>query len=162
MSLFKYNNNNNNKLQHQSCDDPFFALQTDINKLFSHFLTDPFSLNIDKPKRVQPFRVDLKETPTEFVLVAELPGFDKKDISVMLEDDMLVIKGERKVEEVKKDEKYHYMERSYGTYERRFSIDPNRIDKAQKISAKFDNGLLTVSLAKKPEEQKASKVIEIE
>lgn len=158
MSLFTYNN----KLQHQDYHDPFYALQTDMNKLFNHFLAEPFSATKERSKRMQPIRVDLKETPKEFVLIAELPGFDKNDISVLFEDDMLIIKGERKAEEIKKDEKFLCMERSFGSFERRFTIDPTRIDTSQKISAKFDNGLLTLCLGKKTEEQKTAKVIEIE
>lgn len=159
MSLFNYKRNS---LMHERTD-PFYALQTDINKLFNHFISDPFSnTSIEKAKHIQPIKVDLKETPKEFVLIAELPGFDKNDVSVLLEDDMLIIKGEKKTEEIQKDEKYHYMERSFGTFERRFVIDPNRIDRTQKMAAKFDNGLLTLTLPKKQEEQKTAKVIEIE
>ena len=141
-------------------EDPFYALQTDINKLFGSLLTDPF-LNKDSAKKLQwnP-RVELKETPKEFILTADLPGCNKDDVHVSLNNDILSIKGERKFEENKNDEKYHVSERFYGSFERQIHMPESLVDQ-DKIHAKFENGVLSVHLTKKNEAKYEPKRIEI-
>lgn len=90
--------------------------------------------------------VDVKESDTAFTLIADIPGVDPKDIEVHMEKGMLTIKGERESE--KKDEKegYKRVERSYGSFYRRFTM-PDTAN-ADKISAKSRNGVLEITIPK--------------
>lgn len=140
--------------------DPFYSLQTEMNKLFSSFLTEPSSgKTIEKKVQWNP-RVELKETKNEYLLTADLPGCSKEDVNISLHDDILSVKGERKVETSKDEEKYHFTERFYGAFERQIHMPENLIDK-EKISAKFENGVLTVALAKANQNKIEPRKIEI-
>src|ERR1051325_3924907 len=87
--------------------------------------------------------VDIFETENhDLVLKAELPGMNREDIEVVVENSTLVIKGEKKFSNEVKDENSRRSERSYGTFHRSFSL-PNTVD-ASKVSAEFKNGVLTV------------------
>lgn len=92
--------------------------------------------------------VDIGETDKEFVVKAELPEVKKEDIKVNVENGTLSISGERKVEKEEKGLKFHRVERSYGRFERTFSI-PDEAD-ADKITSEYKDGVLTVHLAKNP------------
>jgi HSP20 family protein len=103
--------------------------------------------------------VDVKESGTAFTVTAELPGLTEKDIEVKLTDDMLTLKGEKRQEREDKDESYHLMERSYGSFERSFRLPPSV--ERDKIAANFDKGVLTVTLPKSAEAKQQEKTIEI-
>ena len=92
---------------------------------------------------------DIAETAESITVKAELPGLEPKDIEVTLSDDLLTIKGEKKKEEEKKDEKVHRSERFYGMFERSFRL-PSSI-KMDKVEAKFEKGVLTITLPKTEE-----------
>ena len=94
--------------------------------------------------------LDVAETPEEMLVKIELPGIAEKDVSVSLSGNHLIIKGERKKEEEKKEKQYHRMERSYGRFERMITI-PVSVDTG-KISAEFTKGVLEVHLPKNPKE----------
>ena len=79
----------------------------------------------------------------------ELAGVDPKDVEVRFENGVLTLKGERKLEKEEKRENYHRVELNYGTFTRSFSL-PGTVD-AEKIRAESRNGVLTVTLPKKPE-----------
>ena len=79
---------------------------------------------------------------------AEIPGMDPQDITVALENQMLTLKGEKRLEKEEKDEHYHRMERTYGTFARTVRL-PIAVD-GSKVTAAFKNGLLTVTLPKAP------------
>lgn len=96
-------------------------------------------------------RVDVKEDEKALTVTAELPGVDQKDVSVELKDGVLSISGEKKAEKEEKNETYYRVERSYGSFCRSFYLD-EKVD-AEKIEAKFKDGVLTLTLPKKPEEQ---------
>jgi HSP20 family protein len=93
--------------------------------------------------------VDIYETEHEVVLTAELPGMDEKDIDIKVEDNTLTISGERRLEKEIKEENYHRIERAYGSFCRSFTL-PNYVDQ-DKISAEYDNGILKITMPKKPE-----------
>ena len=103
--------------------------------------------------------LDVRENTNSFVVEAELPGVDEKDISVTLANGVLTIKGEKKHEKEEKGESYYLTERSFGSFERAIRL-PETVDDA-KIEAKFDKGVLKVTAAKKPEAVKADRKIEI-
>src|SRR5688572_17057742 len=101
--------------------------------------------------------VDIFETEGEIIVKAELPGVDRKDISLNLEKNVLTLKGERKFEKETKEENYHRIERAYGGFSRSFSI-PAIVDE-DKIRADYKDGILKISLPKK--EQVKPKQIQI-
>jgi HSP20 family protein len=85
----------------------------------------------------------------EIVIKAELPGLDKKDIDLRVENNTLTIRGERKRESEVKDENYHRVERVYGAFTRSFSV-PQTVD-AGRVTADYKDGVLTVVLPVKEE-----------
>jgi len=93
--------------------------------------------------------VDIYETANELVLTAEVPGIEEKDIEIKVEDNTLSLKGERKFEKETKEENFHRIERSYGSFFRAFSL-PNSID-ADKIQAEHENGVLRIVMPKRQE-----------
>lgn len=99
--------------------------------------------------------VDMFETDDKVVIKAELPGLEKKDISLDLQNGVLTLKGERKSENEVKEENYYRREMSYGKFVRSFSL-PVDVD-AEKIKAEFKNGLLTVEVPK-PEGHKPKQI----
>jgi HSP20 family protein len=96
--------------------------------------------------------VDISETKDNFVVKAELPGLEAKDVNVSISGDILTIKGEKKAEEEEKDEHYHRIERYSGSFQRVFQL-PSGV-KADKIEAIFDKGILKVTLPKVEEAKK--------
>jgi HSP20 family protein len=103
--------------------------------------------------------VDVHEDDKQLMIEVDLPGVDEKDVSVTMANGTLTIKGEKKSEREEKEENYYLAERSYGKFERSLSL-PDTID-PDKIEAKFDKGVLTITAPKKPEAVKAEKKIEI-
>ncbi len=95
--------------------------------------------------------VDIKEEPDRYVIHADLPGVDPKDIEITMEDGMLTIKGERHSEKRDETEGYRRVERVSGTFYRRFSL-PDTAD-AERIEAKGKNGVLEVILPKQEKVQ---------
>ena len=101
--------------------------------------------------------IDIFETEGEIVVKAELPGMDRKDITVHLENNVLTLRGERRFAKETKEENYHRIERSYGGFSRAFSI-PMSVDE-QSINADYKDGILNIRLPKK--EQAEPKQIKI-
>ena len=93
--------------------------------------------------------VDIFENDNEVVIKAELPGMNAKDIEVRLENNLLLLKGERHFEKEAKEENYHRIEREYGTFSRSFSL-PTAVD-GDKVTAEYKDGVLKVVLPKKEE-----------
>ena len=103
--------------------------------------------------------VDMSEDDKAYKLTAELPGLESKDINVSVSDSMLTIKGEKQQEKEQKDKNYHVSERSYGSFQRAFTL-PQGVD-ADKIAADLAKGVLTITLPKTAEAQKQAKKIEV-
>ncbi len=93
--------------------------------------------------------VDIRETADTFEFTAELPGLTKDDVSITIEDKVLTLAGERKWNDEETKNNYHRVERAYGTFTRAFTL-PNSVD-SDKVAAKFEHGLLTVSVPKADE-----------
>ena len=102
--------------------------------------------------------VDIFETENEIMVQAELPGVDRKDITLNLENNVLTLKGERRFEKETKQENYHRIERAYGAFSRSFSIPA--IVNEEKIRADYKDGILKIALPKK--DQIKPKQIKIE
>jgi len=101
--------------------------------------------------------VDITETKDNFIVKAELPGLDAKDVNVSISGDILTIKGEKKKEEEEEDEHHHFIERYSGTFHRVLQL-PSGV-KGDEIEANYDKGILKVTLPKVEEAKK--KEIEI-
>ncbi|HVR06944.1 MAG TPA: Hsp20/alpha crystallin family protein [Thermoanaerobaculia bacterium] len=90
--------------------------------------------------------VDIQETDEAYRIHAELPGLTKDDIQITLENNVLRLSGERKLEKDVKKESYHRIERTYGAFSRSFAL-PTQVS-PDKVEAKFDNGVLTIVVPK--------------
>jgi HSP20 family protein len=99
--------------------------------------------------------VEVSETDSEVKVVAELPGLEERDIDLSLQDGVLTLKGEKKSE----TEGAFYSERWHGQFQRSLQVGPD-VD-PDKVSASFKNGVLTITLAKRPEAQRQAKRIPI-
>jgi HSP20 family protein len=158
--------------------NPFGSLQREVDRLFEEFSRGlpmfampamPTMMNII-PK------VDVAETDNEIEITAELPGLERKDVEITLEDDVLTIRGEKKTESVqneKQDNKkdtnqddqdkgngsknYHLTERSYGVFYRVLQLPPG-IDPSS-IKATMSNGVLKITIPKPAKTQ--TKKIEV-
>ena len=93
--------------------------------------------------------VDVYEDEHNVTLKIEVPGIDEKDIDVRVENNILSVHGERKIEKEEKEENYRRIERQYGSFTRTFTL-PNTVD-TESASANYDKGVLKVTLAKKAE-----------
>src|SRR5579875_3481389 len=126
--------------------DPFTALHREVNRMFDNFARD---FGIGLPSRFGMWggwpNVEVSETDAEVKVVAELPGLEQKDVEVSFHDGMLTLKGEKKSE----SNGAVYSERWQGQFQRSLQLGPD-ID-PDKIAASFKNGVLTVTLPKRPE-----------
>lgn len=134
--------------------DPFREMEAFERAFFS----DPFAGFFNTTELAQ-FRTDVTDEGDHYLLEADLPGFEKKDINLDVQGDTLTIRAERhsKVKEKDKQDKVIRMERSYGSYSRSFDISGINADK---IKAKYDNGVLRLTLPKV--EQAKGRRLEIE
>jgi HSP20 family protein len=93
--------------------------------------------------------VDIYEDESQLVLTAEIPGLSEKDVEIKIEDNVLSIQGERKLEKETREENYHRIERAYGSFYRSFTL-PNYVDE-DKIRAEHENGVVKITMPKKAE-----------
>jgi HSP20 family protein len=93
--------------------------------------------------------VDIFENDNDVVVKAELPGMNAKDIEVRLENNVLLLKGERHFEKEAKEENYHRVEREYGTFSRAFAL-PTAVN-GDKVTAEYKDGVLKIVLPKREE-----------
>lgn len=144
--------------------DMWSSFRSDMDRLFDRFGSGfgfpswPRGM-FEPSETVSVPAVDLAETDKAYTVTAELPGMDEKDIDVSINGDMLVIKGEKRQEKEEKNKNYYLSERSYGQFQRSFSL-PAGIDR-DKIAAEFAKGVLTLTLPKSVEAQQQQKKIEV-
>lgn len=141
--------------------DPFrdlLSLQERMNKLFEESLLQTGRERQDISIAGWSPVVDVMESDEEIVLKAELPGIELKDVEVLIKDNVLTLRGERKFEKEEKKENYHRIERSYGGFQRSFTL-PATVEQ-EKVKAKMKDGILEIRLPKAKEEK--PKKIEIE
>ena len=93
--------------------------------------------------------VDVYEDEHQVTLKIEVPGIDEKDIDVQVENNVLTVHGERKIEKEEKEENYRRVERHYGTFTRTFTL-PQTVD-TESVSATYDKGVLKITLPKRAE-----------
>lgn len=112
----------------------------DMNSIFSNFFNDAL------PSFYTSMKVDIKENEKDYVIEAELPGVKKEEIAVDLVNNVLTISVERNEEVSEENERYIRKERRYGVKKRSFVVEDIN---DEKITAKFENGILTLALPKK-------------
>jgi len=129
--------------------DPFVELEDvskHLNRIFGRF-----------PARTETGRealtmadwaptVDITETDSAYLIKGEIPGVNKEDVKVTIEDGMITMRGERKQEKEEKNKKFHRIERSYGSFLRSFRV-PDDVDEAA-VKAEFKDGMINVTLPK--------------
>ena len=131
--------------------EPFRDLMTtqrDFDRLFREAFSPVFG-EVELSTRTWAPPVDIYETDENLVLKAELPGINPDSVEIRVEDNTLYLKGERKFEKEVKEQNYHRVERSYGTFTRTFSL-PGSID-ADRVAASYKDGVLTLTMPKKEE-----------
>lgn len=135
--------------------DPFAGMR----EMEKHFFGDPFDMF--GGHAVSAFKTDITDNGDSYLLEADLPGFDKKDIGLHLDGDTLTIRAERGAahEEKDKDDRYICRERSFGSYTRAFDV--SGVDTAG-IKAAYTDGVLRLTMPKKTEETPTSRTLEIE
>ena len=142
---------------------PFESLRREIDQLFDNFHTGfwraPSMPTLFDTRSVSTPAVDFTEHDKAYEVTAELPGLDATDIEVKFAHDMLTISGEKKEEKEEKKKDYYLSERRYGSFQRSFQL-PEGID-SDKIAAKFDKGVLKVTLPKTEKAQNHEKKIAV-
>ena len=136
----------------------FEDVENRMRKMFENALT-PFDGDfVAQPIGFLP-ATDIVETDDLLVLTAELPGLEKKDIEITVDEGVLTLRGEKLEEKKEEDKKFHLYERTYGTFQRAFAL-PRGVDPA-KITAEFDKGILKVLLPKTAEAKAKGRKVEI-
>ena len=140
--------------------DPFLSLHREMNRLFDDVLRGTFGVPSREGQGGQGGtlmpHIDVSETEKELKVCAELPGVTEKDVEVTLNDDVLTIRGEKKVERTNEQENYHFVERSYGTFQRSLRV-PYPVEPDQ-VQARFEHGVLTVTLPKAEQHQRSRRI----
>lgn len=125
------------------------TLQDRMNRLFENSLPQTRSAEGSLFSGSWAPFVDIFETEQAIVLKADLPEVKPSDVDIRVEDNMLYLRGERKMEKEVKEEDYHRVERSYGTFARSFAL-PHTVS-SDKISADYKDGVLKITLPKREE-----------
>jgi HSP20 family protein len=148
MSLIKFNP------RERDVFADLFNMQKDMNRMLTNFWGNDADLG-----SVQGWypAVDVAETKDEFQVKVEVPGMNKDDLKIKLQENVLTVQGEKKQETETKEQNYHRMERSYGSFCRSFRL-PSLV-KADKIDANYKDGVLSIKLPKA--EEAKTKEIEI-
>lgn len=124
------------------------GMQREIDRMFDGFFPVRSGNGDTQPTAWAP-RVDVVDNDDAYVVHADLPGVLKDDLKINYQDGVLSISGERKLENKESDENYVRVERSYGRFDRSFKL-PQSVDVA-KIEAKYNDGVLTVTVPKAEE-----------
>ena len=127
--------------------NPTRSLITDFDRIFDSMFTHD-SQRLSLAQSCMP-AVDVTETETEFLLSADMPGLDKKDVSIDIHDGVITIKGESAIDYEKSTDDYRIRERQLGSFNRSFRL-PDNVNEV-KVAAKFKNGVLKITLPKAKE-----------
>lgn len=130
-------------------------MQREINRIFENFFKGGLTEDSTLGTSVWTPSVDVAERDDDFQVKVELPGVNKEDVKITMQDNILTIRGEKKQEKETKNSQFHRIERSYGAFQRSFTL-PMKV-KQDKIDASYKDGILTISLPK-AEEAKAKQI----
>jgi HSP20 family protein len=146
---------------HGNGGDPFTSLRREMDRMFNEFSRDWAVPTTNGGAGILSPNVNVAETEKGLEITADMPGVDPKNIALDLADGVLTLRAARTEEKEEKDEKkqYHLVERSYGTFLRRFAL-PFEADE-EKIEAGFDNGVLKVFVPRSAAAAKQAKKIEV-
>lgn len=133
-----------------------FQLQNEMNRLFSGFQQAPQEELLTSAWSPQ---VDIYEDAEGIRLHADLPGVNQKDLDLQVDNGMLTVRGERKLQNEDKKENYHRIERYHGSFTRSFML-PDYAD-TERVEARFKDGVLEVSIPKKAEKKPKQIRVEI-
>jgi HSP20 family protein len=131
------------------------TIQNEMNRLFNTFFDAPADRGNGGSTRRWIPAMDLVETTDHYVLRADLPGLSDEDVNVQLEDNVLTISGERKLERDAQGDGYYRQERAFGGFSRSLTL-PDGVD-PDSVQAQFDRGVLEVAIPK-PEQKKPRQV----
>jgi HSP20 family protein len=143
--------------------DPFRSLRDEVDRLFEDFGRGwPRPWGMAWPSAPETFSpaVDLKETDTEYVVTAEVPGFPKEKLEINVTEDAITIRGERKEEKEKTEGGYHLRESASGSFQRVLALPGSVV--ADQVKAKLEDGVLTVTLPKAAEKEAKGVKIEVD
>jgi HSP20 family protein len=124
-------------------------MQREINRMFDSFFREGAREDSALMSTGWSPALDLTETDDSFVVKVELPGVNKNDVKVSIQDNILTIGGEKKQEKESKTSNYHRVERCYGSFRRSFALPSNV--RSDSIDASHKDGVLTVTLPKAEE-----------
>jgi HSP20 family protein len=133
-------------------DVGMWSLQREVDRLFDEFARGFGTLAVPGNGSLMP-SMDISETDKEYVITAELPGLERKDVEVSLEENVLTIRGEKKTESTPddKNKNVHVSERSYGVFYRALEL-PGNVDPAS-VQATMSKGVLKITIPKPPESE---------
>ena len=145
MTLIKWNPLRDVTRWHPVTDFPseVINMQREVDRMFDRFrggIADENGASTWLPA------VDILENANDYVLKFELPGVEKNDVKITLQNDVLTLRGEKRQENEKKGDNFHRMERSFGVFQRSFTLASSV--NSETIEATYDNGILTITLPK--------------
>jgi HSP20 family protein len=145
-----------NVARRYSDDNPIASMHREVSRMFDGFFRGIGEPLLGSGQLGWP-HVDVRETDSQFKVCAELPGLDEKDVEILVNDDVLTIRGEKKADI--DDKERHFSERYYGRFERSLAL-PFEVDES-KAEASFKNGVLTVTIPKSTTAKDTAKRIAI-
>lgn len=149
-------NRNKKESEHPiAYDSPFMSIQNEMNRMFNHLFNDFGRMSMHETMDVSFPKLSVKDNGKNLLIDAELPGVDKKDVEISIHDNVLSIRGEKRQEQEDKNDKYYYMEQSYGSFHRQIPLQCDIHE--DQITAKFKNGVLKITVPK-CEVQSAKKI----
>ena len=128
-----------------------------LPNIFERMIDDNFFYDYDNINWTP--SVDINESSDTFIITADLPGIKKSDIKVKVEENVLILSAERKIDKTSSNEKYHFSERRSGTFSRSFKL-PKSV-KEEKITADFDNGVLSIIIPKAEDAIMSNRLIKV-
>ena len=128
-----------------------------LPNIFERMVDDNFFFDYDN-NDLRP-SVEINESNDAFMISADLPGIEKSDIEVKVEENNLILNANRNIDKSNTNEKFHYNERRFGTFSRSFKL-PKTV-KEEKITAKLDNGVLTIVIPKAEDAIKSNRLIAV-
>jgi len=126
---------------------PFFPVQEEVRRLFHELIHQSWGGRGTSDRSGWQPRVDMCETSEAFIVEVELPGVQREDVRIEVQDDTLSITGERRTHLERQERNYYRMERSYGRFERQLRLPGTVVREA--IRAEFDTGILIITLPKR-------------
>ncbi len=152
MSLIPWRQKREDGLEASGAGASLTRFRNEMDSLFERFFGDAWGTSMleSLPARMGwgP-RIDLAESENEITVKAELPGVEAGDVNVEVVGNVLSIRGEKKQEKEEKRGSYHYVERQYGSFNRSVQL-PTTVDQ-DKVAASFKNGVLTITMPRRPD-----------